>query len=118
MIPSSTIAHGFTHDTPTTWRNGCLASAVTVIDTSNNEVSGTTDRLWAKDIEVAVDGRVYAIDEDWYYPDVNVYDRDMLQDPYSIPLTSYTGSAYAIPTTLAISTDGKHAFLGRVPAPV
>ena len=34
-----------------------------------------------------------------------------MRNPYSIPLTSCTGSAYSFPTTLAMSTDGKHAFL-------
>jgi DNA-binding beta-propeller fold protein YncE len=87
-----------------------LASAVTVIDTSNNEVIGTPGPIFAKDIEIGADGRVYAIDEDWYYPDVNVYDEDM-RYLYSIPLTSWTGSAYSFPTTLAMGTDGKHAFV-------
>ena len=84
-------------------------SAVTVIDTSNNEIVGTTGPIYAKDLEIAVDGRVYAIDEDYYYADVNVYDEDM-QYLDTIRLSSYTGSSLSVPTTLAISTDGKHAF--------
>ena len=47
--------------------------------------------IYAKDIEIAVDGRVYAIDEDYYYADVDVYDKDM-KYLNSIRLTSYAGS--------------------------
>ena len=86
-----------------------MVSAVTVIDTSTFEIVGTAEHLVAKDLEVAVDGKVYAIDEDYYYSDVNVYDRDM-RDLNTIRLSSHTGSPWSSPTTFAISTDGKHAF--------
>ena len=85
-------------------------SAVTVIDTSTNEIIGTAEQLYAKDLEIAVDGRVFAIDEDYYYSDVNVYDKDMKQQLGTIRLSSHTGSPWSSPTTLAISTDRKHAF--------
>jgi YVTN family beta-propeller protein len=86
-----------------------VLSAVTVIDTSKNEVIGTTGPIFAKDIEIAVDGRVYAIDEDYYYADVDVYDEDM-KYLKSIRLTSHAGSPWSAPTTFAISTDRKHAY--------
>ena len=60
---------------------------MTVIDTSSDEIEvvGTLEYIVAKDLEIAVDGRVYAIDEDYYYADVNVYDKDMQPlDPLSL----------------------------------
>ena len=70
------MATGSMHDMPMPLDYAVL-SAVTVIDTETNEVIGTTGPIYAKDMEIAVDGRVYAIDEDYYYADVNVYDKDM-----------------------------------------
>jgi DNA-binding beta-propeller fold protein YncE len=86
-----------------------VVSAVTVIDTSTFEIVGTAEYLVAKDLEIAVDGKVYAIDEDYYYSDVNVYDRDMRYLD-TIRLSSHTDTPWSAPTTFAISSDGKHAF--------
>jgi YVTN family beta-propeller protein len=52
-------------------------SAITVIDTSTNEVINTIATVQVSDMEVAPDGRVYLADQDYYYPDVYVYSRDM-----------------------------------------
>jgi hypothetical protein len=87
-----------------------VVSAVAVIDTSTFEIVGTAEYLYAKDLEIAVDGTVYAIDEDYYYSDVNVYDRDMRYLD-TIRLSSQTGTSFSSPTTLAISSDRKHAFV-------
>ena len=88
---------------------GPIPSAVTIIDTDTAEVIGTTGPIYAKDIEIAVDGRVFAIDEDYWYADVNVYDQNM--NPLdSIRLTSHAGSAWSAPTTFAISADRRYAY--------
>jgi DNA-binding beta-propeller fold protein YncE len=87
---------------------GAIPSAVTVINAAN-EVVGTAENLYLLDLEVAADGRVYAADQDYYYADVNVYDKDM-RYLTSIRLSSLTGSSYSWPTTFAMSTDGKRAF--------
>jgi YVTN family beta-propeller protein len=86
-----------------------VLSSVTVIDTHTNEIIKTTGPIYAKDIEIAVDGRVFAVDEDFYYADVNVYDENMeLLD--TIRLTSHAGSPWSSPTTFAISTDRRYAY--------
>ena len=52
-------------------------SAITVIDTSVNDVLTTVATVLVSDMEVAPDGRVYLADQDYYYPDVYVYSREM-----------------------------------------
>jgi YD repeat-containing protein len=91
--------------------SGPALTEVTVIDTATDTVVGVHYTVAPTiDMEITPDGRIYAADQDYWYSDVLIYDANWNYTG-SIRLSSLVGSSFSWPTALALSADGKRAFV-------
>ena len=87
---------------------GIATTAVTIIDTGTDTVTGSFPTAPLSDMEIASDGTIYAASAE--YPFVNVYNADMSQTG-TISLTSL-GYYYWSPTTaLALNGDKTRGYV-------